>query len=406
MATNTSALLLAKFKTVHAKAIEAKKAQNAAVESVKPKLRADFFDKWKSANGYADFLAKHNEAVAINAAKSSAPITFKVSQYTTLTALAGVEIFSGAELQAMKLAWINTPENMAIVAAYNDGGLFGGLGAALTKAVGQIARPALQVTTLGHADQVIHAGQVVARNPMVQGIAAGALTVYTGGLAAGALGGGALATAGGAMVASAGVGKIQGNSFNLKSSLITGATAGVGEYAKTAEIVANPALNAGLVKSFSSATVNKLNGGSFNLQNTLVAGASAALPVAGNMYKADIMATLDKYIPVKAIQDSYAQAKQLKAVADTVKSAQAAYQAYQASKQQGAQAAALQAELNALMAELKAAQAANDMPKQQQIAQAMLDKPALKTIATTQAKDGALKVAAGGLIALKLLAFL
>ena len=86
--------------------------------------------------------------------------------------------------------------------------------------------------------------------------------------------------------------------------------------------------------------------------------------------------------------------------------AKAAYAMYKLSKQQGAQAAADKAELDALMAELNAMQQSGNVARQQQIAQAILDKPVIKTTTTTTNQHGAMKVAAGGLIALKLLAFI
>lgn len=251
--------------------------------------------------------------------------------------------------------------------------------------VKDIGRTTVNAATLGNGNAVIHAGQVVARNPYVQAAALASLTVATGGAAAAALGGGMLGAAGGAMIAGAASGKVTGSTFNLQQSLIGGATAGIGQGVKGLELVSNAGANAALIAAGQYTVTSKLNGTAFNLKQMALQGASAGLPAAGG---------------------NFAVAGKVLSAAQTVQQAKAAYAMYKLSKQQGAQAAADKAELDALMAELNAMQQSGNVAHQQQIAQAILDKPVIKTTTTTTNQHGAMKVAAGGLIALKLLAFI
>lgn len=220
-------------------------------------------------------------------------------------------------------------------------------------------------------------------NKTAKAVAIVAATIYTGGAAAAAMGGGAAATAGGAMISQAAVGKLQGNSFSLKNSLVTGATAGIGQYAQSLQVVANPAMNAALVNSLRNAAVNKLQGNAFSLKNTAMAGATAALPVAGG---------------------GFAKVGRALEIRNNVRGAQQAYANYKAAKQQGADMAAANAELAALNAELLAAQQANNVVRVKEVSQAIVTHPAV--VASQPAKTtthDTTKFAAIGLVALKLL---
>lgn len=318
------------------------------------------------------------------------------------------KLFSSAEMSQWYTIWNN---NVARLQA-SSGGFFSGFTGALNtvihqvsnvvttvaepvrgiankvvdnKIVKQVGRATVNAATLGNGNAVIHAGQVVARNPYVQAAALATLTVATGGAAAAALGGGMLGAAGGAMIAGAASGKVTGSTFNLQQSLIGGATAGIGQGVKGLELVRNAGANAALIAAGQYTMTSKLNGTAFNLKQMVLQGASAGLPAAGG---------------------NFAIAGKVLSAAQTVQQAKAAYAMYKLSKQQGAQAAADKAELEALMAELNAMQQSGNVAHQQQIAQAILDKPVIKTTTTTTNQQGAMKVAAGGLIALKLLAFI
>lgn len=257
---------------------------------------------------------------------------------------------------------------VARINAMSGGGMFGGFISSIVNPIAQVAKASLQVATLGNANAVIKPLQEVARNPIVQAVAVGALTVYTGGLAAAAMGGGALATAGGTMLASAAVGKAQGQSFNLQNSLVTGATAGVGEYAKGAELLSNATANAAAVSSLTNAVQGKLQGKAFNLQDTLQAGAEAGLAKWGAPKgDASIMPIPN---PVADFVQGAKAVYQLKQAVDTMHNQQAqADQAKAVAQQQTAQINADQAHIDAVKKEIAALEAqaaqAKQSPQQQ-----------------------------------------
>lgn len=75
--------------------------------------------------------------------------------------------------------------------------------------------------------EVVHAGQVVVRSPIVQAMATAYLTVQTGGAAAALMGGGAVATGAATAAVSGVVSKLEGHGFNLQDSIKTGVLAGL-----------------------------------------------------------------------------------------------------------------------------------------------------------------------------------
>lgn len=278
-------------------------------------------------------------------------------------------IFQG-EKNAYKLTYADgrteTVGRGPFTTSYVDSGWSGPT--SIVNPIAQVAKASLQVATLGNANAVIKPLQEVARNPIVQAVAVGALTVYTGGLAAAAMGGGAVATAGGTMLASAAVGKAQGQSFNLQNSLVTGATAGVGEYAKGAELLSNATANAAAVSSLTNAVQGKLQGKAFNLQDTLQAGAEAGIAKWGAP-KGDV-SIMPIPNPVADFVQGAKAVYQLKQAVDTMHNQQAqADQAKAVAQQQTAQFNADQAHIDAVKKEIAALDAqaaqAKQSPQQQ-----------------------------------------
>lgn len=275
----------------------------------------------------------------------------------------------------------------------NSGSFFGGLFDSITTAFKPLVRASLQVSTLGHADQVIQASQTVVRNPIVQAMAFSALTVYTGGAAASMLGGGLAGTVGGSVVANAAIAKATDRTFNLQNALIQGVTAGAGAAVKSAELVANTAVNGAAQAALTKAISDKAAGRAFNLQNTLIAGAGGlSNPVAFNLTVGDIVTGAKQANDLKTaynhFEDSKAKAKeQSAAIAQNTAQINA----------EAARIAAAQAELKALQAAIANAKPAPIVAVQSPavVAQVVAKPPAAKAGFTTAEKIAAAGVAVG-----------
>jgi hypothetical protein len=299
-----------------------------------------------------------------------------------------------AQLRA-KLVALGYADNVnQLDAARQSGSLFGGIFNGVVNAFKPIVHASLQVSTLGNADQAIHAAQTVVRNPIVQAVAISALTVYTGGAAAGLMGGGLAGTVGGSIVANAAIAKATDRTFNLQNAMIQGVTAGAGAAVKSAEIVANTAVNGAAQAALTKAISDKAAGRAFNLQNTLIAGAGGlSNPVAFNLTVGDIVTGAKQVNELKTaytnFEDSKAKAKE--------QSAAIAQQTAQINAE-AARIAAAQAELKALQAAIANAKpapivAAIHAPAV--VAQAVVKPPAAKAGMTTAEKIAAAGLAVG-----------
>jgi hypothetical protein len=144
----------------------------------------------------------------------------------------------------------------------------------------------------------VTSGQVVARNPIVQAVAATAATVATGGALAAALGGGALATGVGAGIAGGAVSKLQGNGWSNSAVLNAGLTAGFGTGGQVGNIIGQPVGNIigtglQLVEAVKALETAKQN---YNLLAELNTNAAASAPV--SPVKNSITPVAAGYVPV------------------------------------------------------------------------------------------------------------